>query len=1048
VERSSSLTIAKVALTGTTGAPIASLGTIGTRSDPEQRGKVPNWEYRVAICNDCSRTTNFPAANENRVMQLSRCRRSHRSVGPGLSVLAVLLFGCCAGCHRQYYRKQADCEAHSLIAEKANHVARPPNAPIRVEVDRRSRMFNPFDLDFQPLPLDDPASYQYMQCVDGRRGYPMWEAAGITNTAESPDWWQFLPLDEHGVLVLDAEDAVRIALLHSPEYQFQVEQLYLSALSVSAERFQFDTQFFGGSGASLTADGRRRSGTGNDSTRLELGSNNLSVQRSFATGGQLIAGIANSIVWELSGPNSQSATTILDFTLLQPLLRTAGRDVVLEGLTLAERNLLANVRSFERFRRAFYLNVTIGRPLEGIVQPRNTQIVNVGTIGFGAGGFLGLLQTELQIRNVEENIFRQTENLRLLEDALTEAYTTIPVDPNVGAGEVISQRLQVAQARSRLLSTQSGLVVQQANYQRSLDQFLRTLGLPPYICVRLEDSILDQFELIDRSLLNRNRELLDLRRQVGETNVAILESGEYKTDPESGVPVSYIEWTDQLAALLVELQTQLKPLVAFTTELIENDSDVVKKDIENLRETVTKRRAQAKRLEEVFRQEQESICGLLNLSEIDESIFVLDELDGLSTELAEAYEQLAKRLQSYAAQIEQLDNQFERLLVAGESATDPKLLAARLREEIVEASQDLISLIGDDVLTLQLIQARARTESLLLPEVDIDPETAFQIARKNRRDWANARAALVDSWRLIEVIADDLESDLDVVFSGDVRNVGDNPLDLRSSAGRLRVGLQWDAPITRLLERNAYRTSLINYERTKRDYYQFEDGIWQLMRAEVRQLHANRLTFELGRQAVRIAAEQIELATDRRQYNESRGRSLGPTAARDSIDALSALLDAQNGLLNVFVSYEVVRRGLDFDMGTMELTPDGLWIDPGEFSTTQLLQLAGTTDGGMINRCNDCCLPNMPLPVEPEASQSRLSAQLRLPEPMITEPMITEPMITEPMTIEGTNSGMLDVDQAFSHDAVYVERLPDIISNREATPELLLPEVNSVRDEE
>ena len=70
-----------------------------------------------------------------------------------------------------------------------------------------------------------------MQCVDGRRGYPMWEAAGITNTAESPDWWQFLPLDDDGVLVLNAENAVKIALLHSTEYQQQVEELYLSALS-------------------------------------------------------------------------------------------------------------------------------------------------------------------------------------------------------------------------------------------------------------------------------------------------------------------------------------------------------------------------------------------------------------------------------------------------------------------------------------------------------------------------------------------------------------------------------------------------------------------------------------------------------------------------------------------------------------------------------------------------------------------------------------------------------------------------------------------------
>jgi hypothetical protein len=171
---------------------------------------------------------------------------------PGRKLIFLLIaITLSVGCHRQFYRKQADLEAYCLIDEKASHVARPPNVKIRVEVDPRSRMFNPFDLDFQPMPLDDPNSYRYMQCVDGRRGYPMWEAAGITNTAENPEWWQFLPLDEDGVLVLNSENAFRLALLHSPQYQREVEELYLAALDVTAERFVFETQFFGGAASHL-----------------------------------------------------------------------------------------------------------------------------------------------------------------------------------------------------------------------------------------------------------------------------------------------------------------------------------------------------------------------------------------------------------------------------------------------------------------------------------------------------------------------------------------------------------------------------------------------------------------------------------------------------------------------------------------------------------------------------------------------------------------------------------------------------------------------------
>lgn len=897
----------------------------------------------------------------------------------GFVVVSLLIVG---GCHRQHYRKQADCEVHGLIDEKSAHVARPPNQMIRIQVDRRSRMFNPFDLDFQPMPLDDPASYRYMQCVDGRRGYPLWEAAGFTNTAESPDWWQFLPLDDDGVLVLNLENSVRIALLHSPDYQAQVEQLYLSALQVSAERFQFDTQFFGGARAFLTADGARRGGTtGESSTQLEIGPNSnglrdLALQRKFATGGELVAGVANSIVWELSGPNAQSASTVLDFSLLQPLLRGAGRDKVLEQLTFAERSLLANVRSFERYRRSFFLNITVGRTIESTIRNANVivgdlgagnQIADVNGASFGggggsAGGYLGLLQTQLQIRNLEENIARQTENILILEDSLIELLTTIPDDPET----IIRQRLQVAQARSSVLRSQSQLVNLQANYQRTVDQFLNTLGLPPYICARVEDPILNQFELIDRRLLRRREELSGLRTIVGSLNVAILERGTYVIDPDTRMPVSQIEWTPELGTTLQSLHEELQPLAEFSKSLIDEDLGTIAADIEAFAQSLPARKEQSVELLRFYRTEQVSICGLLNLSEVDETIFNVDELEALSSELKVSYDKLSVRLRSYAGRIAKLRETLPKLIDQRAGEDDPQQLAKRLRDEVILASQDLLAELGDDVLALQLIQARARTESVLLPVVDIDPSTAFNIARRNRRDWANARAALVDSWRVVEVTADDLESSLDLVFSGDLQNVGDNPLKLRSSTGRLRVGLQWDAPITRLLERNAYRTSLIRYEQAKRSYYGLEDGIWQSLRAEIRQLQANRLTFELGRQAVRIAAAQIELNADIRTLNEARGRSAGPTAARDAISALNDLLDAQNGLLNIFVNYEVVRRGLDFDLGTMELTPEGLWIDPGRLSPEILMMLPGSTSEGMIQSgCNQCGLTYNPLPPEP-----------------------------------------------------------------------------------
>ncbi|TWU25022.1 hypothetical protein Pla52o_13190 [Novipirellula galeiformis] len=887
-------------------------------------------------------------------------------------MLLCIMFLSSVGCHRQYYRKQADNEVNLLLDEKSQHISRPPTMPLRIDVDRRSRMFNPFDLDFQPIPLDDPSSYEYMQCVDGRRGYPMWEAAGVTNTAESPDWWQFLPLDDDGILVLNAENAVRIALLHSPEYQAQLEELYLAALDVSNQRFQFDTQFFGGANTFLTADGRRRSGgNNNSSTRFEVGTYSegqrpLSLERRFATGGELVAGVANNIVWELSGPNSQSASTIFDFTLLQPLLRGAGRDRVLEGLTFAERNLLANVRAFERYRRSFFLNITVGRGPESLVNAGNSNIsINgqgFGTGGGSASGYLGLLQTQLQIRNLEENIARQTENLLILEDTLIEQLTTIPDD----AETIIRQRLQVAQARSSLLRSQSQLVAQQAGYERSVDAFLRNLGLPPYICARLEDPILERFELIDRDLLGRREQLALVRTNVGRINVSILERGTFRVDEATGLPESQIEWSDELAKTLAALRNEIQPLAKFNQSLIKDDLPRVAEDMSRFEDSLQERESQNRRLSKMYQEQKTQICSLLNTSDIDESLFDIQDLGSLNAQLKEDFDALGERLATYEQRIAKLDRAIAELATRGPEDKDPVKVALLLRDNIILASQDLLAVLADDVLTLQLTQARARTESVLLPEVEIDAPTALEIARANRRDWANARASLVDTWRLIEVTADDLESSLDVVFNGDVQNVGNNPLDMRSSTGRLRVGLQWDSPITRLVQRNNYRASLIDYEQAKRAYYGFEDDVWQQLRAEIRQLQANRLTFELGRQAVSIAASQIELNADIRALNEARGRSSGPTAARDAISALNDLLDAQNSLLNIFVNYEVVRRSLDFDLGTMELTPEGLWMDPGKLDPAYLLTLSGTQESGMIGGCNACCLPSRPLPRQPD----------------------------------------------------------------------------------
>ena len=120
---------------------------------------------------------------------------------------------------------------------------------------------------------------------------------------------------------------------------------------------------------------------------------------------------------------------------------------------------------------------------------------------------------------------------------------------------------------------------------------------------------------------------------------------------------------------------------------------------------------------------------------------------------------------------------------------------------------------------------------------------------------------------------------------------------------------------------------------SKCNYYRFEDLVWQTLRSELRNIRYNQYNFELQRFAVRFAAQQITINEDLRQIGETLGLSSGPTAARDSITALNDLLTAQNQFLGVWVFYEVQRRNLDQDLGTIRVDGENIWCDPGDITS-------------------------------------------------------------------------------------------------------------------
>src|SRR5262245_53375512 len=187
------------------------------------------------------------------------------------------------------------------------------------------------------MPPDDPKSHELMLCVDCKPGAPCWRHAPHSPFVDNPNWESYLPRDAEGHIVLDMQGAVQMALLQSTDYQEQLETLYLSSLDVTFERFRFDTQFFSLSSLFFNTQGRNRTGNPSGSSQLSVQPFDFEARKLTTTGGELVVGFANSFVWQFAGNNTQNSNTLLDFSLIQPILRAGGRARVMERLTIAER---------------------------------------------------------------------------------------------------------------------------------------------------------------------------------------------------------------------------------------------------------------------------------------------------------------------------------------------------------------------------------------------------------------------------------------------------------------------------------------------------------------------------------------------------------------------------------------------------------------------------------------------------------------------------------------------------------------------------------------
>jgi hypothetical protein len=285
------------------------------------------------------------------------------------------------------------------------------------------------------------------------------------------------------VYIVNPAQTLTLALINSRHYQFHLEELYRLALPVALNRFKFVPQFelasFPGAGAVLPAAGglpssfpnqfnySTRDFPGGQKSALNLGTV-AGVGKVFASGGTLVTGFANQLVFNFLGkhPLQPTSNGFLPLSFVQPFLKGGGRAVTLEPLANAERTLLYEVRNFALYRQQFIPFVF------GVTQPLINEGVNDPNIGY-----LNVLQQLQDIENDQQTLASFQRYLTLYKGSL-------------GGGSGISQ-LQVDQMDQQVQNTLQTIITDTLQYRTALDQFKFSIGLPPDLPLVLDRSLLN-----------------------------------------------------------------------------------------------------------------------------------------------------------------------------------------------------------------------------------------------------------------------------------------------------------------------------------------------------------------------------------------------------------------------------------------------------------------------------------------------------------------------------------------------------------------------------
>lgn len=889
-------------------------------------------------------------------MQVCANKRSPRRTWPGLCCAVILFLGTLlgTGCTREFFRDRADTDVDRLLAQKSSDdrwplinywiyphpLARfadldPPDTPSMPPDDPAAWLTSPHPQKPSKISYSEGTGYlDLLAQYDAMNRAREAEKKQLENATPTPSMATSAPVRQPYRINLD--QALQLALINNREFQTQRETLYLAALPVTTEQFNFLPQFM------ATQEAIRQW----SAQESEFGPTNqwqlnsaTGVGMNFVTGASLLLKLANQTIIDVSSNHAPTiSTSSLVFDISQPLLRGGGLAVALEPLTQSERNLLYEVRRFARFNKEFFVQIAGG---PGVGAPGLAATLVQSTFLASSDG--GTVRAPATVVGYMPTVLRQL-NIELLYRNVDELVELLKFYREFAKGGGISP-LQVDQVEQQLLDARTLLLAQEVNYLDSIEQFKLQLGLPTDLPLELNASVLEDL-----------REQIFRFQKLEENGRKILEAFTKLETREDG--------NGTLLRELLEL-IRTAPLTKDTTFARNFPEKLSRWTV--LNSAVVEKSSSVINTLSVLGQ-LPGLTGSTAFSTIAQSITpLLLRQQLLRDSLISSRDDLVDQEKPVPPELELRITQARRDYELG--ALDELLTIYRHRPWLVEkterdrkASQDVIFRQIEAHLSLILDEARDETQlaydklwpqlppsqlcgrDLLRLNLDEAQDFVGQVALENRLDLMNQQALLADSWRKIAVFANSLMGTFDVRYNATMLApppmVIGQGLNFDGNNTRHQIIFNTELPLVRRIERNNYRASLIAYQRQRRNLQAVQDTIMLQVRSRVRRLQQLEETYKIQQRALLLIYSQVNQSREQLQAPPEPGvardtAAAAGTATLQLLQAQRGLPQAQNNLYTTWINYLITRMELYRDLELMQIDSRGVWIDDNSSRPTR-----------------------------------------------------------------------------------------------------------------